>query len=181
MDDASIIAGLKDGAEEAAAALVDRYGNRLLRAAFLLCGNKTEAQDHVQETLLRAVKSAARFRESSAIFPWLYGILFNVYRNHCRKQKPVSFSNEISTIPNGDKRADCALTGRTDLETLRQALDELSVEQREAIVLKYYEGLSIKEIADCAEASISAVKSRIFEGLRSLRKKYSKKNNFFDF
>src|SRR5207247_2368613 len=54
-----------------AEALVEVHGERLLRSAYLLCGDATEAQDLVQETLLQAIKSAHRFRGDSAVYTWL--------------------------------------------------------------------------------------------------------------
>lgn len=182
MDDASIIAGLKKGEEPAAARLVDIYGNRLLRAAFLLCGNETEAQDHVQETLVRAVKSAKHCRESSALFPWLYGILLNVHRNNCRKQKLVFDSNEIPETQIKDiVPAGHGLDKQALAELLLKAIDALSPEHREAVVLRYYEGLSIKEISSCADLSIGTVNSRLFNGIGRLRKIIKNKMKFLAF
>ena len=181
MDDASIIAGLKKGDASAAARLVDLYGNRLLRAAFLLCGNKTEAQDHVQETLLRVVKSSHRCRESSALFPWLYGILLNVHRNHCRKQRLILYSNEIPETATEDTYAGSGLDKQMVAGMLWKAINELSAEHREAVILRYYEGLSIDEISSCADVSIGTVKSRLFNGMGRLRKIIKNKMNFLAF
>jgi len=58
MTDSEILAGLKRGDGNAAAELVDLYGDRLLRSAYALCGNRADAQDLAQEALLQAVKSA---------------------------------------------------------------------------------------------------------------------------
>jgi RNA polymerase sigma-70 factor (ECF subfamily) len=181
MDDASIIAGLKKGDESAAARLVDIYGNRLLRAAFLLCGDKTEAQDHVQETLVRVVKSAKHCRESSALFPWLYGILLNVHRNHYRKQKLVLDPNEIPEIQIEDLPAGHGLDKQALAGMLLKAINELSPEHREAVILRYYEGLSIKEISSYADLSIGTVNSRLFNGIGRLRKIIKNKMKFLAF
>src|SRR3989442_11221412 len=67
--------------------LIESYGDRLLRSAWRLCGDETEAQDLVQETFVQALKSAHRFRGNSAVYTWLHGILLNVCRRHLRKQK----------------------------------------------------------------------------------------------
>src|SRR5436189_2750500 len=75
--------------------LIASHGDRLLRSAFLLCGNETEAQDLVQETFLQAIKAAQRFRGDSAIYTWLHGILLNLCRRHLRKQKRLVFEEEI--------------------------------------------------------------------------------------
>lgn len=181
MDDASIIAGLKQGDESAAARLVDIYGSRLMRAAFLLCGDQTEAQDHVQETLVRAVKSAKHCRESSALFPWLYGILLNVHRNHYRKQRLALDSHEILETQTEDMPAGYGLDKQALAEMLLKAINELSPEHREAVILRYYEGLSIKEISSYADLSIGTVNSRLFNGICRLRKIIKNKMKFLAF
>src|SRR5271154_6094849 len=75
--------------------LIDAHGSRLLRSAYLLCGDKTEAQDLAQETLLQAYKSARRFRGDSAVYTWLYGILRNLCYRHLRKQKRLVLGAEL--------------------------------------------------------------------------------------
>src|SRR6266702_7677184 len=75
--------------------LIESYGDRLLRSACLLCGDETEAQDLVQETLLQALKSAHRFRGDSTVYTWLHGILRNLCHRHLRKQKRLVFEEEI--------------------------------------------------------------------------------------
>src|SRR3954464_14172722 len=87
---------------DAGAPLVDvrawlhAHGDRLLRSAYLLCGDATEAQDLVQETFLQALKSADRFRGESAVHTWLHGILLNLSRHHWRKQKRVVLDENIA-------------------------------------------------------------------------------------
>lgn len=176
MDDASIIRGLRQGDAAAAAQLVDLYGNRLLRAAYLLCRNETEAQDLVQETLLQAVKSAGRFRETSAFFSWLYGILLNVYRCQHRKQEHLLlYTDAMSEMPDDEADQGNFFDRQDTAGILWKALGELSAEHREALILRYYEGMSIDEIARWAGLSTGTVKSRLFYGIRRLRKKYLKK------
>lgn len=175
MDDASLIRGLRQGDETAAAQLVDLYGNRLLRAAYLLCRNETEAQDLVQETLLQAVKSAGRFRETSAFFSWLYGILLNVYRCQRRKQEHLLYTSALPEMPADEADQGNVFDRQDTAGILWEALGELSAEHREALILRYYDGMSIDEIARCAGLSTGTVKSRLFYGMRRLRKKYLKK------
>src|SRR5438445_13498917 len=115
--------------------LIASHGDRLLRSAFLLCANETEAQDLVQETLLQAIKSAQRFRGDSAVYTWLHGILLNLYHRHIRKQRRLVLEEEIvlkeTVPPDSTHEADqefCA-------DKLAQAVQRLSAEHREVIVL----------------------------------------------
>src|SRR5919108_4289974 len=75
--------------------LIDAHGDRLLRSAWLLCGDETEAQDLVQETLLQALKSRHRFRGDSVVYTWLHGILRNLTHRHLRKQRRLVFEEEL--------------------------------------------------------------------------------------
>src|SRR5437868_6249365 len=75
--------------------LLAAHGERLLRSAYLLCGDENEAEDLVQETFLQAIKSAHRFRGDSAIYTWLHGILRNLCHRHLRKQKRLLFQEDL--------------------------------------------------------------------------------------
>lgn len=81
--------------------LIDAYGDRLLRSAYLLCGDETEAQDLVQETFLQALRSNSPFRGDSAVYTWLHGILRNLCFRHLRKQQrllPNEYPFEPSAV-----------------------------------------------------------------------------------
>jgi RNA polymerase sigma-70 factor (ECF subfamily) len=159
--------------------LADTHGDHLVRSAFLLCGDQTEAQDLAQETLLQALKSAHRFRGGSTVFTWLYGILRNLCHRHLRKQKRLVLREELllheAAPPNTDSGTDqeyCAAR-------LAQALQELSPEHREAILLRYYEGLKIDEIAAHTGVSQGTVKSRLHYASRRLQELLPEEMNLF--
>lgn len=159
--------------------LIAAYGDRLLRSAYLLCGNQTEAQDLVQETFLQALKSVYRFRGDSAIYTWLHGILRNLCHRHFRKQKRFVLEENLVLKepfqPNPANASDqdfCAVK-------LAQALQKLSPEHREVIVLRYYEDLKIQEIAKQTGVSKGTVKSRLFYAVRSLEQLIPSEMNLF--
>ncbi|HWI58341.1 MAG TPA: RNA polymerase sigma factor [Bacillota bacterium] len=149
-------------------AWIEAYGDRLLRAAYLLCGDQTEAQDLVQDTFVQALKSATRFRGDSAVYTWLYGILRNLCYRHLRKQKRFLFEEDLllqqTSQPSAAHESDqdfCAAK-------LAQALQHLSPEHREVLVLRYYENLKIQEIAAQTGVSTGTVKSRLHYAVRCL-------------
>jgi RNA polymerase sigma-70 factor (ECF subfamily) len=160
-------------------ALIDAYGDRLLRSACLLCGDETEAQDLVQETFVQALKSAHRFRGESAVYTWLHGILLNLCRRHFRKQKRLVFEEErvlketVQPSPADDLDRDfCA-------KALAQAVQKLSPEHREVIVLRYYENLKIEEMARHIGVSKGTVKSRLHYAVRCLEQFIPREMNLF--
>lgn len=148
--------------------LIAEHGDRLLRSAALLCGDATEAQDLVQETFVQALRAFARFRGEGAIYTWLYGILLNLSRRHRRKQSRFVYDDErvLSEMVAAPDVADADRVWCAD--GLARALTVLSPEHREAIVLRYYEGLKIEEIARLAGLSTGTVKSRLHYALRQL-------------
>ena len=74
---------------------MDLHGDRLLRSAYLLCGDATEAQDLAQETLVQALKSWRHFRGNSALYTWVHGILLNLCRHYHRKQKRLVYDDDM--------------------------------------------------------------------------------------
>lgn len=155
------------------------HGDRLLRSAFLLCGNATEAQDLVQETFLQALKSAHRFRGESAPYTWLHGILLNVSRHHRRRQQRLVLDETIAL----DTPAAGAGEAEADREfratRLTHALQTLSAEHREVIVLRFYDNRKIHEIAAQTGVSAGTVKSRLHYALRCLEKLVPDELNLF--
>jgi RNA polymerase sigma-70 factor (ECF subfamily) len=159
--------------------LLSAHGERLLRSAYLLCGNETEAQDLVQETFLQALKSRHRFRGDSVVYTWLHGILRNLSHRHVRKQRRLVFEEELilgqASNPASANEADddfCAAR-------LAQALQKVSPEHREVIVLRYYENLKIHEIAQQTGVSNGTVKSRLFYAVRALQQLLPREMNLF--
>ena len=159
--------------------LIEEHGNRLLRSAYLLCGDEAEGQDLVQETFVQALKSAHRFRGESAVYTWLYGILLNVCRRHLRKQSRIVLDEGRvlrqtfeSTQADHVDQDFCAVT-------LAQAVKNLSSEHREVIVLRYFENLKIEKIAVLAGVSQGTVKSRLHYAVRHLERLIPKEMNLF--
>ena len=155
------------------------YGDRLLRSAYLLCGDATEAQDLVQETFLQALKSAHRFRGESAIYTWLHGILLNLSRHHWRRQKRVVLDENIALETPIDGAAEAHADREFRATRLARALQTLSPEHREVIVLRYYENLKIHEIAAQTGVSAGTTKSRMHYALRCLEKLVPDELNLF--
>jgi RNA polymerase sigma-70 factor, ECF subfamily len=174
----------RDSANKAADSLdvgefVDSHGERLLRSAYLLCGNETEAQDLVQETLIQAIKSRKGFRGDSAIYTWLHGILLNLCRRHHRKQKRLVYDEELilkEVVPPDHARD---MDQDFCADRLSKAMQQLSPEHREVVILRYYENLKIGEIARQTGVSSGTVKSRLHYAVRCLEQFIPREMNFF--
>jgi RNA polymerase sigma-70 factor, ECF subfamily len=158
---------------------VEAHGTRLLRSAYLLCGDETEAQDLVQETFLQALKSVYRFRGDSAVYTWLYGILRNLCHRHLRNQKRLVFEEalllRLASEPSSDNSSDQVFY----TTNLAEALQKLSPEHRETIVLRYVENMKIGEIAAHTGVSTGTIKSRLHYAVRCLEELLPSEMNLF--
>jgi RNA polymerase sigma-70 factor (ECF subfamily) len=179
MNEAEIVAAMKGGDATAVEELVRLYGNRLLRSAFLLCGSEADAQDLVQDTLILAVRSISRFRGRSALYTWLHGILLNMSRRYHRKRRRIIYTD---TLP---KKANTEESNRNDpdMETassaLSDAIQRLSPRHREVIVLRYFEGMKMRDIAREIGVTKGTVGSRLHYATKRLRKLIPDELNLF--
>lgn len=131
-----------------------------LRAfAISLCGNTDQADDLVQDTVVKAWDHADRFQEGSNLRAWLFTILRNTYFSHYRKRrrefedKDGARAAELVALPSQQ--------AHVDLEDFRRALETLPIEQREALILVGAAGFSYEEAAEICKCAVGTLKSRV--------------------
>ena len=143
--------------------LIAGYGDRLLRSAYLMCGRSGDAQDIVQETFCRALASLPDFRGESGVYTWLFTIMRNIYLKQLRRER--RFFHFLARQPRashaeGDQMTQCE---RQSTQThLLEALQKLSVKQREIIILRFVNEMKIADIARVLSLPEGTVKSRLF-------------------
>lgn len=179
MNDDALSTGLHLGNRETQEKVIDLYGDRLLRSAFLLCRSESEAKDFVQETLVQAFKSIHTFNGKSALYTWLHGILLNLTRHHARKQQRLTYTDSLPEPEPETTPATSTQDMAAASESLLAAIRQLSPQHRETVVLRYYEGLSLELIADRTGTSKGTVKSRLFYAIQELRKLIPDEMNLF--
>ncbi len=168
--DAEVIARVLAGDADLFGVLVDRYQDEFARYATYMTGSVDEAADVIQESLVRAYRSLRRCGDRANFKGWLFRIVSNqcktaLARRRRRGWEPLS--EEAAEVPSAaDPGADAEAA---DLRRrIHRALQELPGDQREALVLKYVEGVSLPEMATMLSASISALKMRLLRGRREL-------------
>ncbi len=131
-----------------------------LRAfAISLSGQVDRADDLVQETLVRAIENAHRFEEGTSLQSWTYTILRNLFISDCRKRwrevadPDSAIAEKVAVVPEQD--------ARLDFEDLIDALNKLSPDHREIILLIGAEGMSYEQAAKICGITVGTVKSRI--------------------
>ena len=155
-----------------------QYLPRIHRAALVLSGNPWDADDLAQETFLVFARTADRFEGRSNLYTWLYGILLNLDRRRrrrdgaSRRRLRVLWNNEPveeRTSPAADLPLEVAEWNRS----LWAEVARLPDGQREVLVLRYSEHLSYADIASALDCPLGTVKSRIFNGLASLKNQFA--------
>jgi RNA polymerase sigma-70 factor, ECF subfamily len=149
--------------------LHDRFGGGLLLFAYRSLGDWQAAQEVVQDTLVRAWRSAERYDpDRAALGTWLYAIARNLVIDQQRRRaaRPQVLEAEPDTIVDDSP---AALDRALEAWQVAEALQALSSDHRAAILETYYRGLSVAEAAERLGIPPGTVKSRVYYGLRSLR------------
>ena len=175
-----LVALAQAGDREAFGALCRAHGDRLLRQATLLCGDRTLAEDLAQDTLFEAWKSLRRYHGRCRFFTWLCAILLNRHRNY-RRQKRLFLASEWSSeeqegvaniladAPDAGSAPDQATDRAERGAFLLRCVEQLSPKHREVIHLRFYVDQSLDGIAAALGCSVGTVKSRLFHALDRLR------------
>ena len=164
------------GDHEALAELYDRHGRLVFSLALRILRDQGDAEDIVQEVFAQAWRQAARYESSRGnVIAWLLNLTRSraIDRLRGRRARPDTAAGDPSTLelPDLSQPVDEQIALSTEAARIRAAVDELSVLQRVAIELAFYEGLTHVEIAERLELPLGTVKTRIRQGLLKLRER----------
>jgi RNA polymerase sigma-70 factor (ECF subfamily) len=158
--------------------LILRWERPIYALAYRVIGREEDARDVCQETFLRAFRALPGFKGQAKFSSWLYRIALNLCRDWIRRQRRAP----LVQVPEGVDPAELAaerepaesiedLVSRRELSAIvEEAMALLPDEQRTAIVLKEYHGMTFQEIADLQGCPLSTVKTRLYQGLSVLRR-----------
>ena len=154
---------------------IKRLYPRLLALAKQRLFSESEAEDAVQETIIKAIKGIESFRAESQMYTWLVRILFNVCTDFQRKSKRIIDMPDDGRVfldleANKFDQPEENYEQKWLFSRLNNAIMKLKAEHKEVIILKYFENFSYDQIAEALGISDSLVKSRLYMARQALRK-----------
>ena len=181
--DAQLVRRARKGEVEAFNALVSRWEKRLYNYLLRLVRNREDSLDLCQEAFLKAYRSLGTLDDAEKFPQWLFRIAHNLAFSHLRRNDPTAnaegwpdddregaLTRKDSAIPIGPAGP---LVGLEVELAVAKALEAITPEQREAIILKVYYGFQFAEIAAILSCPLSTVKSRIYAGFAQLKEMLS--------
>lgn len=173
LTDQELMGLVQAGDYSPAAVLFDRYSTRIYNFAYRFLRNSEAAEDATQEVFVKMMKHAHQFNGEAKLSTWLFSITANLCRDHLRKADNKAKDDEealMSMPAPAEESPEYVLETRETEMRVRAALQKLTPEQREAILLSRYQGLSYAEIAQISGCSEGAVKTRVFRAMETLKK-----------
>jgi RNA polymerase sigma-70 factor (ECF subfamily) len=176
--DEELVARSRGGDLDSFNQLVLRWERPIYALAYRVIGREEDARDVAQETFLRAYRALGGFKGQAKFSSWLYRIALNLCRDWIRRERraPVMQAPEgvdiieLAGEATPSESIEDLVTRRQLGRAVGKAMSLLPEEQRTAIIMKEYHGLTFQEIADLLDCPLSTVKTRLYQGLSVLRK-----------
>jgi RNA polymerase sigma-70 factor (ECF subfamily) len=178
MDEIALVQSAQEGSADAFKLLFEDNKRRILNLAYQYTKNVEDSEDIVQDTFIKAYHSLQKFNigADTNFSAWLYRIGINCSIDHLRKNKrqkdnimPTDDMDGLSA-PTNNSNPDNTNHKREVREKLEQVLDTLTKRQRMIFILKHYQELSIKEIAEYMNCSEGSVKKQLFRAVSAMKK-----------
>lgn len=178
--DAAAVALVRAGDRDAFRPIVERYSEMLFRLAYRITGNEADADEVVQETLLRAYRKLDSFDGRSSLRTWLFRIATNCSLDLLdrRKVQPQLLTSDpdedesapVERVPSEQPNPE-RLAYNTEIQTsIHAAMQSLTGVERTAFVLRHIEGCSTKEIAAALNVRSAAARQSLFRAVEKMRK-----------
>jgi RNA polymerase sigma-70 factor (ECF subfamily) len=169
VEDTDLIAKSRKGDVEALNLLVSRWEKRVYNYLLRILSNREDALDLTQDVFLKAYQNIRKLDDPARFSSWLFRIAHNEAFSLFRKRRP-----EVDEEPpeRSDESVTIGGTGVFPLEltvAVSGAMKRLSADQREAVVLKVYQGFKFEEMAEILDCPVSTVKSRLYTALELLK------------
>ena len=177
--DEIIVERALSGDADAFGEIVRRWERRIFALTYGILGREEDARDATQETFLAAFRNLRGFRGEAKVSSWLHRIAVNQCltrqrRAKVRKESALEDSPETEVAVTVDESPASVVEGRQRTVAVRRALNGLPLELRQIVVMKEFEELTFREIAEALDMPLSTVKSRLYTGLKQLQLRLAK-------
>ncbi|HYN25258.1 MAG TPA: sigma-70 family RNA polymerase sigma factor [Pyrinomonadaceae bacterium] len=183
--DEQIVERALTGDAEAFGEIVLRWERRIFALAYGMLGREEDARDATQETFLAAFRNLRGFRGEAKVSSWLHRIAVNQCITRQRRAKvrneaaiedeeqrqASSFSSPLELSPSR------VAEGRESIDAVRRAVNSLPLDLRQIVLMKEFEELTFREIAEALDLPLSTVKSRLYTAMRQLQMRLQKFGN----
>jgi RNA polymerase sigma-70 factor (ECF subfamily) len=176
--DQHLIERVLGGETEAFGTLVHRWERHIYGLTLRMLGHSEDARDATQETFISAYTNLKHFRGDAKFSSWLYRIALNVCHSRLRRRSrrpDASLEEQFEEVgfepPSPAVGADERVLDEQVSTHVRRALGAIPAEMRQVIIMKEYQDLKFHEIAEILDIPVSTVKTRMYTGLRELRKR----------
>ena len=170
--DETLVEAVKNGDRDAAAWLYNRHVDRVHRICYRIVLNPSQVQDCVQEVWLKVFLNINRFQCNKSFAAWLNSVSANTaidyYRKWIKHNNHID-SGEIRAMVTNENPGERKLDGALIQQRIREALEKISVNQRTAFILRYYEDMPVAEIARTLGCTKGAVRTHVRRALLALR------------
>ena len=182
--DEELVARSIRGDNESFNQLILRWERPIYALAYRTIGREEDARDVCQETFLRAFRALPGFRGQAKFSSWIYRIALNLCRDWLRREHRAPMAQapenvdlmELAAAAEPSESIEDLVARRDLIKAVELIMATLPEEQRTAIVLKEYHGLTFQEIADLVGCPLSTVKTRLYQGLTVVRRELARHN-----
>ena len=161
------------GDENALRILVERWERPVFAFLVRMLGSPEEAEDLCQDTFMKVIKAADRYRPDGKFQSWLFRVAGNQARSRLRRRKILRWLPLTDDYDNATSQGPDALdtmAGQEERDMVQEAMARLPERQRQAIVLKQYHDMSYQEIAEAMDTSVSSVQMLLHRAMTALKK-----------
>lgn len=188
MTEKELISKLKNGDRDAFNILIEAYQQKVINLAYTMLSSQEDAYDAAQETFIRIYKNIGEFKGASSLSTWIYRICTNICNDMLRKRSRVKGiisldsdedENPINRLADDSPTPEQAAEQNERTVAVRRAIEQLSPEYREVLVLCDIEGLSYDEISSVINCPVGTIKSRLNRARANLKKILSQNRELF--
>lgn len=171
IEDYILIRKIKSGDTEAWDKLVNKYYNQIFSFCVRRClGDRVLASDLTQDIFLKVIENIEKYKFNGKFFNYLFTITVNTCNNYYNKKKFTQSEFDEKVLNLDSETISANLITQENVNQIQVALNTLPDIQREALILKYYHGFKVKDVAKINGTSVATSQSRINQGLKKLSK-----------